>query len=222
MLFLSIWLFLGIFVDTSKGTITCYSCDGEPASACEKKFVTCPSGHMCFMESISSSRNETLFVAGCRTKKLCSWMTSPIGRRSIVHQCAECCDPTSSPNCNGRLCNFSGFCRVCYGVHQDASSCPLTQCADDEMCFTGNRHVGGGAFRRVYGCESSRMCLALAKAVAGLPGQPVGRRNVHGDTGLHTCDACCLTYDCNSRPCEQVVKDMPFMVNSTSVNMYTG
>uniref|UniRef100_K1R246 Uncharacterized protein n=1 Tax=Magallana gigas TaxID=29159 RepID=K1R246_MAGGI len=143
--------------------------------------------------------------------ELCSWMTSPIGRRSIVHQCAECCDPTSSPNCNGRLCNFSGFCRVCYGVHQDASSCPLTQCADDEMCFTGNRHVGGGAFRRVYGCESSRMCLALAKAVAGLPGQPVGRRNVHGDTGLHTCDACCLTYDCNSRPCEQVVKDMPFM-----------
>lgn len=97
MLFLSIWLFLGIFVDTSKvrlrqhclvvvvfyflfcfrvlgflfclfniffiffkilfsfisahlilfkGTITCYSCDGEPASACEKKFVTCPSGHV--------------------------------------------------------------------------------------------------------------------------------------------------------------------------------
>lgn len=29
-----------------KGTITCYSCDGEPASACEKKFVTCPSGHV--------------------------------------------------------------------------------------------------------------------------------------------------------------------------------
>lgn len=52
----------------------------------------------------------------------------------------------------------------------------------------------------------AQMCLALAKAVAGLPGQPVGRRNVHGDTGLHTCDACCLTYDCNSRPCEQVVK----------------
>lgn len=25
---------------------------------------------MCFMESISSSRNETLFVAGCRTKKV--------------------------------------------------------------------------------------------------------------------------------------------------------
>lgn len=52
----------------------------------------------------------------------------------------------------------------------------------------------------------AQMCLALAKAVAGLPGQPVGRRNVHGDTGLHTCDACCLTYDCNSRPCEQVVR----------------
>lgn len=52
----------------------------------------------------------------------------------------------------------------------------------------------------------AQMCLALAKAVAGLTGQPVGRRNVHGDTGLHTCDACCLTYDCNSRPCEQVVK----------------
>lgn len=52
----------------------------------------------------------------------------------------------------------------------------------------------------------AQMCLALAKAVAGLPGQPVGRRNVHGDTGLHTCDACCLTYDCNSRSCEQVVK----------------
>lgn len=51
-----------------------------------------------------------------------------------------------------------------------------------------------------------RRCLALAKAVAGLPGQPVGRRNVQGDTGLHTCDACCLTYDCNSRSCEQVVK----------------
>lgn len=29
-----------------KGTVTCYSCDGEPASACEKKFVTCPSGHV--------------------------------------------------------------------------------------------------------------------------------------------------------------------------------
>lgn len=92
-----------------------------------------------------------------KINQLCSWMTSPIGRRSIVHQCAECCDPTSSPNCNGRLCNFSGthfaiemtnisvnknydcilfspgFCRVCYGVHQDASSCPLTQCADDEV-----------------------------------------------------------------------------------------
>lgn len=51
-----------------------------------------------------------------------------------------------------------------------------------------------------------QMCLALAKAVADLVGQPVGRRNVHGDTGLHMCDACCLTYDCNSRPCEQVVK----------------
>lgn len=84
-------------------------------------------------------------------------MTSPIGRRSIVHQCAECCDPTSSPNCNSRLCNFNGmhffhwndkhsskqelwlysfstgFCRVCYGVHQDASSCPLSKCADDEV-----------------------------------------------------------------------------------------
>lgn len=43
-----------------------------------------------------------------KINQLCSWMTSPIGRRSIVHQCAECCDPTSSPNCNGRLCNFSG------------------------------------------------------------------------------------------------------------------
>lgn len=88
---------------------------------------------------------------------MCSWMTSPIGRRSILHQCAECCDPTSSPNCNSRLCNFSGmhffhwndkhsskqelwlysfstgFCRVCYGVHQDASSCPLSKCADDEV-----------------------------------------------------------------------------------------
>lgn len=29
-----------------KGTVTCYSCDGEPASSCEKKFVTCPSGHV--------------------------------------------------------------------------------------------------------------------------------------------------------------------------------
>lgn len=35
-----------------KGTITCSSCDGEPASACEKKFVNCPSDHVSILSHI--------------------------------------------------------------------------------------------------------------------------------------------------------------------------
>ncbi|XP_056021172.1 uncharacterized protein LOC125649830 [Ostrea edulis] len=214
-------LLAGLFSDRVEGFIRCYSCNGQPASICVQRTVTCPSDHMCFMESISSSNNETLFVAGCRTKKLCSWMVSPVGRRSIVDQCAECCDAASSPLCNGRLCNFtnnitstitSNRCRVCSGLHVDASTCQISQCGDNEMCFTGTRYIGG-LRRMVYGCENAHMCLVLAKAYADSHGSPRYKKSIVGDTGLHVCDACCSTNDCNARPCNLVAKEMPLLVN---------
>ncbi|XP_062620364.1 uncharacterized protein LOC134281933 isoform X2 [Saccostrea cucullata] len=204
MIVFTLFLVFWYFPDKVDSTISCYFCQGQPASFCLQKKVTCPPDHMCFMESITSSRNETLFVAGCRTRKLCSWMVSPVGRRSIVDQCAQCCDATSSPLCNGRLCKFNdkGKCRVCSGLHHDAQICPISQCADNEMCFTGTRYIGG-TMLRVYGCESTRMCEALARAIAAT--HP-SRRIVDGDHGLHTCDACCNGNDCNARDCEDLAK----------------
>ncbi|XP_011435531.3 uncharacterized protein LOC128182413 isoform X1 [Crassostrea angulata] len=196
----------------------CIECTDAPEiRECLRTTIQCADNEKCYLEKVTNEDLSISFNAGCRSTQVCDIMDAlATGRKKRLVNCAACCNDAPNQNvpCNANLCGLGPVflpdtCLVCDGIHSDVASCTTAAtCPPNEVCYTGIRIVGT-ALRYVFGCYEERVCYGMVSNENQESSIHHPRaRVIHGDQGMHICDACCKGDRCNAADCFYLKKNM--------------
>nr|XP_034327331.1 uncharacterized protein LOC105333980 isoform X4 [Crassostrea gigas] len=167
----------------------CIECTDAPEiRECLRTTIQCADNEKCYLEKVTNEDLSISFNAGCRSTQVCDIMDAlATGRKKRLVNCAACCNDAPNQNvpCNANLCGLD-TCLVCDGIHSDVASCTTAAtCPPNEVCYG------------MVSNENQESSIHHPRV-----------RVIHGDQGMHICDACCKGDRCNAADCFYLKKNM--------------